>query len=99
MVATLLNWREERMSSSIASFFRIRRQFNDVRVVRWFVEFSGTSAWIYPREEMFLIVMSQARNWEVSDTWERMVREAIMTCQLIVRLGRRIINKRFIKVP
>lgn len=41
------------------------------------IGWSGTSAWIYPRDHTFIITMSQSRNWEASDTLSNMVRESI----------------------
>jgi CubicO group peptidase (beta-lactamase class C family) len=38
---------------------------------------SGTGAWIYPHEEMIVIAMSQASNWEAIDALTIMAREAI----------------------
>ena len=40
---------------------------------------SGTTAWIYPREDMIVIAMPQALfNWEASDTLLKMAHEAIV---------------------
>ena len=46
--------------------------------VGW-IGWSGTSAWIYPRDQTFIITMTQSSNWEASDTLSNMVREAITT--------------------
>jgi CubicO group peptidase (beta-lactamase class C family) len=46
--------------------------------VGW-IGWSGTSAWIYPQDETFIITMSQSRNWEASDALSNMVRETIAT--------------------
>jgi CubicO group peptidase (beta-lactamase class C family) len=46
--------------------------------VGW-IGWSGTTAWIYPRDKTFIITMSQSHNFEASDTLSNMVREAITT--------------------
>ncbi len=57
--------------------FGIGVQVTDEPQVGW-NGVSGTTAWIYPREEMIVIAMPQALfNWEASDTLLRIAREAI----------------------
>jgi CubicO group peptidase (beta-lactamase class C family) len=54
-------------------------QVTDALQVGW-IGVSGTTAWIYPGEEMVVIAMPQAfYNWEASDTLLSMAREAIVT--------------------
>jgi CubicO group peptidase (beta-lactamase class C family) len=51
----------------------------DVPRVGW-IGMSGTSAWIYPREEMIVIALPQAlSDWEASDTLINIAREAIVS--------------------
>jgi CubicO group peptidase (beta-lactamase class C family) len=57
--------------------FGIGVQVTDAPRVGW-VGISGTTAWIYPREEMIVIAMPQALfNWEASNTLLRMAQETI----------------------
>jgi CubicO group peptidase (beta-lactamase class C family) len=52
-------------------------QVTEVPQFGW-IGVSGTTAWIYPREEMIVIAMPQALfNWEASDTLLRMAHEAL----------------------
>ena len=51
----------------------------DAPQVGW-IGISGTSAWIFPSEEMIVIAMPQVfLNWEASDHLEKIAREAIST--------------------
>jgi CubicO group peptidase (beta-lactamase class C family) len=57
--------------------FGVGVQVTDEPQIGW-IGVSGTTAWIYPRQEMIVIAIPQAFfNWEASDTLLRMAREAI----------------------